>query len=286
MLSIALPLILATAGLANPMSMPQASNNGVDASGGALARCEAATNCETYTDVSGQLRTRFVPGMEPGSKDYEHRVALAKRDPPPGFPQTSVSFGDEQVSWGCDAHPLAELGNIGSICSDGSCEGSPYDLSILWVPYLPGGTAEAIANEKLEIGATGHYPPWFHDGLVQAVQLAMSADGIIHWYSNQGYSQGTLKERDDIREMGAPAGWDGECNIAITPTKIGLSVYSSNDTVEALIHVTITTPNISPGFCASATTALGVAGSVAGMFDGAGPVIAGVCGIASASCAA
>ncbi len=188
-------------------------------------------NCETYTDFSGQLRARFIPGMEPGSQDYERRIVLAKRDSPTGYPQTDVTFGDSQISWGCGIDPVATLWNLTNICSEGPCEGDPYNLSITYVSPLLGGTALAT-TQKLELGVTdGHYDTWFRNGLVQAAQIAMGAGGVVTWDRDQAYTHGELSKRDNAPSVYLPKGYTGSCEIATTPSKIGITVNSSPDTI-------------------------------------------------------
>ena len=78
--------------------------------------CQAADNCETYIDpVTGFTSVRFVKGMEPGSDDYNSRIASAKVKRDDGYPKTQITVGDKTVYWGCDTDPVAVLDHVVSI---------------------------------------------------------------------------------------------------------------------------------------------------------------------------
>ena len=277
MLSLIIFTLLTTGALAIPRPAAQTDK------GESLSMCERATNCELRADATGKLRPRFIAGMEPGSENYNRR--LSKRDYPPGYPQTEVTFSDSTIYWGCGVDPATTLGNLSSLCNGGSCdETASYDLDITYVTPTPGTVDLNAGKEKLNIAASGHYPTWFRDGLVQAVQAAAGATNITQWTRGQEYHLGPLK-RDN-----GPQAWKdthpkdiGTCDVAMMSGYLGMTVMASPDDMEAQIDVTISLENIEPGWCKfSEEFSLGSA--VAGAFGSAGAVVAGFMGVASAVC--
>ena len=117
-----------------------------------ISACEAASNCEAYTDDQGRERVRFKSGMEPGTADYAQR--MTRRDPSshsfeksvdgPMVKMTAadkkkledvekadaglhtyVTIGDTAIYWGCLADPVQALGNLSAPCaSTGACDSS------------------------------------------------------------------------------------------------------------------------------------------------------------------
>lgn len=243
-----------------------------------LTACEAADNCETYPDpISGQVNIRFKSGMEPGSADYETRVAnsYAKRDST--YPQTQATVSDATILWGCDIDPVATLNNVSSICAtSGQCiDNSPWTEDVTYA--IPG--QDVTTPETLTITAQGTYPSWIRNGLVEGVQAAMSAQGIITTNTvNYTVTTGpTNKNGPQVK---------GEsCTVATAPSFIGLGVYSAENVLEATISVSASIGTPGSGFCASGvaqTSAL--TGAIAGAFGPVGAGIGAVFGTISAAC--
>ena len=215
--------------------------------------------------------------MEPGSTDYKTRVAnsYAKRDGT--YPQTQVTVSDATILWGCDVDPVATLNNVSAICAtSGQCiNNSPWTEDVTYA--IPG--QDVTTPETLTINAQGTYPSWIRNGLVEGVQAAMSAKGLINTQTvNYIVTTGpTNKNGQQI---------EGEsCTVATAPSFIGLGVYSAENVLEATISVSASIGTPGSGSCASGvaqTSAL--TGAIAGSFVPVGAGIGAVFGAISAAC--
>ena len=243
-----------------------------------IIACEAADNCETYTDPSsGYTNIRFKSGMEPGSHDYKSRVASSYVKRQSGYPKTQVTVGDATIFWGCDVDPVAILDKVGDVCAtSGACiTNAPYTKDVTYA--VPGqNTATA---ETLSIAADGIYPSWIRNGLVKAVQNVMSGKGIVET-TKVDYGVDGAIGKDGIQITAE------SCNVAKAPSFITLGVYSSATTLEA--HVSVTASIVKPesGFCASGVgDAAALTGAIAGAFGPVGAGLAAIFGVISATCA-
>lgn len=278
MLHVSILALLATMALAGPLPSSNSllEDRSPSAQSSYITACEAADNCETYVDpTTGRPNIRFKTGMEPGTEDYTSRLAKSKTKRQSGYPQTQVTVGDTTVSWGCGIDPVATLGNVSSICAtSGQCiPTDSWSTSVNFPPSWPGGN---WASESLTITATGTYPSWIHNGLVEGIQAVMSAKGVI--------TTSTVKWFDDNRPTGGqrpPQKRDGSCQVAKAPNFIGLGVYSSLNTLEATIGVSIALQTQQNGFC---TTISSISGAIAGAFGPEGAGLAAIFGIISATC--
>ena len=271
MIHISLLTLLATTAFAGPL--PKSGKSSY------ISACDAADNCETYTDpTSGYVNVRFKAGMEPGTDDYNTRVAGSHAKRQSGYPQTQVTIGDDTIYWGCDIDPVATLDHVGDVCAtSGQCiSNSPWTES---VDYLGPDVTEKTP-EPLTISAVGTYPSWIRNGLVQAVQAVMSADGVVNTTAMTYITQDGPISSQGITIV------DHTCNVAQAPSFIGLGVYSAENVLEATISVTVSVQVPESGFCAMASQAA-LAGSVAGAFDaeGVGAPVSAVFGTISAVCA-
>ena len=145
MYSLALLAVLSTAALANPVPNPQPIPQDT-----AITACERATNCELYTRPDGTTGTRFIPGHEPGSLRYRVRQLkdrLTRRDD--AYPQTHVTIGDKQISWGCDVDPVAELDHLSDSCkTSGQCDDSdPYEREVGFLDVVAGPYAKPVQTK-------------------------------------------------------------------------------------------------------------------------------------------
>ena len=279
MFQVSILALLATMALAGPLS-PQNSlleNRSPSAQSGYISACEAADNCETYIDpTTGQPIIRFKAGMEPGTEDYTSRLAKSKSKRQSGYPQTQVTVGDTTVYWGCGTDPIATLSNVSSICAtSGQCINTDaWSTSVTYAtPDL-----DVSSPEIMTITAQGTYPTWIRDGLVEGVQAAMSAPGVIT-YSVVNYMVTT----GPINKNGPQT--EGEsCIVANAPDFIGLGVYSSANTLEATIAVSIAVQTPDNGFCATVGPASSFTGAISGAFGPVGAGIAAIFGIISAAC--
>ena len=279
MFHFSLLALLATTALASPLptseSMPTPRSPLNKPS--YITSCEAADNCETYTDpLSGLINIRFKSGMEPGTEDYNARLNDSHTKRQSDSTHTDVVVGDATIYWGCDVDPIATLNNISTICStEGQCiSNAPYTTEVTYVtpPENFGG------SQTLTIAAQGHYFKWMRNGIVAGVQTAMSAKGVIKETKVDYGGVGQINKN-------GPQIQAESCNVAQAPAFIGLNVYSGN-ILEATISVTasITTPQ--SGFCSDggAQTAA-LTGAIVGAFGPVGAVAASLFGTVSAACA-
>ena len=244
---------------------------------GAIGRCEAAPNCETYFDSTGLQRVRFIPGMEPGSADYAHR--MNKRD---ANTHTEITLGDHQISWGCDIDPVQTLNNVSSICStSGGCIATDsYTLDVQYLNTDPGSAVPAPNSQELVITATGSYPVWMRNGLVQTLQSTAAVPKAINWDRQQAWVN--PQRRDTGQQDGQPFS-GGLCDIATFTNYIGITVFENQD-IQAIMDVSIALPHLQSGFCASAG-ADALVGSAVSWLGPAGAGAAGFLGTVAATCA-
>ena len=277
MLHVSIIALLATMALAGPLTSTNLSleDRSPSAPSSYIAACEAADNCETYIEpTTGRAKIRFKSGMEPGTDDYNSRMANSNVKRQSGYPQTQVTVGDHTIYWGCDIDPVATLGNVSSICAtSGQCvETDSFSKSVTYT--TPGSDSEED-SETLAITATGTYPSWFRNGLVEGIQAAMSAKGVI-----------TTSEATYVATIG-PNTINGQqittksCQVAKAPNYIGLGVYSGPDTLEASIGISIALHTHQDGFCKMFTA---IAGAIAGAFDPEGTPLAVIFGAVGATC--
>ena len=279
MFHISLLTLLATKVLASPL--PTSESISIPRSPAGIpsytSACEAADNCETYTDPSsGRVNIRFKSGMEPGTEHYNTRVAnsYTKRDS--SNTTTTITVGDSTIFWGCDIDPVATLGNLINVCpSSGSClSDEPYTDQVTYV--TPG--QDTSSSESLSITAVGTYPPWMRNGLVEGVQAVMSAQGVITTQTANYLVVTGAIGKNGGQSQGA------SCQIATAPTFIGLGVYL-NGLLQASFQVTASVGTPGSGFCANglaSTSAL--TGAIAGALGPIGAGVAAIFGIISASC--
>lgn len=279
MLYISLLALLATGALGNPLpGNSMLETRSPSAQSNYLSACEAADNCETYTDPnSGRTHIRFKSGMEPGTEDYVNRVAKAKAKRDDAYPQTQVTVSDATILWGCDTDIIALLGNLEGICAtSGQCiSNNPYSQDVNYA--APGQTF--AETETLTLSATGTYPTWIRNGLVQGIQAAMGASGVISTQTvSYAVSDGPIN-KNGIQQHGE------SCSVSTAPSFIGLGVYSAANTLEATISVTAAVGTPGSGFCGTGGgSAAALAGSIAGAFGPVGAGIAAIFGVVSAFC--
>ena len=269
MIHISLLAFLATLVFAGPLP-----NSGQSSY---ISACEAADNCETYTDpTSGYVNVRFKSGMEPGTDDYNTRVANSHAKRQSGYPQTQVTIGDDTIFWGCGVDPVATLSNVGAVCAtSGQCiTNAPYTETVQYVSP----TVNVQTAEPLTISAVGTYPSWIRNGLVQGVQAAMSASGVVNTTAMD-----YIVTTGPINKNGPQI--EGEtCNVASAPSFIGLGVYSAQNVLEATITVTVDVQTPASGFCALAP-ASALSGAVVSAFGAPGAALGAIFGTVSAVCA-
>ena len=278
MLSISLFALLATTALSSPLISSDSLLPTRSTQPNWITSCEAATNCETYTDpTTDQLNIRFKAGMEPGTDDYEMRHDPTKVKRQGGYPTTQVTIGDGLEFWGCDVDPVATLNNVSSICATtGQCVPDTWSLPVTYVTP----TADVSAAETLSITATGTYPSWIRNGLVAGVQAAMSANGLVventaNYFVNTGGDNHASGQQSNAFS----------CSVATAPNFVGLGVYSAPNTLEATIAVSIAVTTPDPGFCGEGVAQVSaLSGAMVGAFGAAGAALGAIFGAVSAGC--
>ncbi|KAK0511185.1 hypothetical protein JMJ35_006737 [Cladonia borealis] len=248
-----------------------------------ITACEAADNCETYIDpTSGRTNIRFKAGMEPGTDDYNSRVANSKIKRQNGSPYTQVTLGDHTISWGCGIDPVATLGNVSSICAtSGQCIPTDSWSTTVDFPLLPPENSKN--SETLTITATGTYPSWSRNGLIEAVQAVMSAQGVIT-DSTVPFETETDSHPTGTRPPQKRVDSDDSCTLAQAPNYIGLGVYFADDALMSTFDVTITLQEQTNGFCSKFSSIAALTGAIAGAFGPIGADLAAIFGSISASC--
>ena len=266
-------ILLGSAAWASPLA---ARNEATPAKPSYITSCEAAHNCEIYTDAKGKLKPRFKQGMEPGTAAYDdHQKAAAhtKR----GGSNTEITVSDSTIWWGCGVDPVQTLNNVSSVCqTSGAClSGSPYTLP---VGYITPDSGDAQPNpETLSISATGNYPSWLHNGIVEALQAVMSAKGVVNTQSAH-WGSGPASGREGALTAGT-------CQVSQAPSEIVLTYFSAPNTLEATVDVTVTLGSDSGGFCGGALgDSAALVGAISGAFGAAGAGIAAIFGAISATC--
>ena len=245
-----------------------------------LSECDRAVNCERWTDETELVRPRFKKGMEPGSADFEKRMALVKRDS--DAVSTSFAVNDNQLTWGCNIDPVQTINNLSSICFDGSCPGDPWSQTVTYVPAAPGSVAHGQPGYTLEISVVdGHYPTWWRNGMIQSIQDVMASPKFITWDKNQGWEEHNYK-RDNAPGVDPQPGTSGYCDVATTTTGISLTT-THGDALFAILDIKISIADGAPGFCAAAGI-LNTGGTLLGAIPGLGAVLAGAMGTITAVC--
>ena len=246
-----------------------------------LDSCTKATNCEVYTDDSGFHRIRFIEGMGPGSDSYESYHALSKRDDV----HTDVTIGDHKLAWGCDIDPVAELGHLDQACKEtGSCDNTdPYNEDVQFLDVISGVYAGPV-SQPLSIKASGHYPTWMRNGLVDAVKGAAGGDGIIQWHRGVQWHSNENKKRETPIIAGG-GGKSGTCDIAVLSSYISVNIYNG-DQLQGFIEADITVGSQDdPGFCGDIGS-LDLIAAVTSGFGAVGAGAAAIVGTVKAACSA
>ncbi|KAG8527316.1 uncharacterized protein KY384_008060 [Bacidia gigantensis] len=258
--------LFASVAIAGPLLSRAPPNSDV------VSRCENAVNCETYHDDNGKLKVRFKEGQEPGTDAYNqlHKFRKVKRD----GASTSVTLSDSTIWWGCDIDVIQTLDHIGDICkTSGSCVTSePWTTDVKYVD--PGDVQPE--SDVLKISATGHYPPWLRNGIVEAVKATYSADGVI---DSQTTEYSAITGPSDY--MGGPKVSMQQCKTSKAPQEIDIGFFSAPNIMEATIQVIVTVEQVENGFCSKG---LPLAAAVTSAFGAWGAGIAAIFGTVSATC--
>ena len=127
--------------------------------------------------------------------------------------------------------------------------------------------------------AQGTYPSWIRNGLVQGLQAAMSANGLVD-RQTVNYMVTTGPINKDGPQTAAES-----CTVATAPSFIGLGVYIAENVLEATISVSASIGTPGSGFCAQFAQTSALTGAIAGAFGPVGAGIGAVFGTISAACA-
>ena len=244
--------------------------NGMNA---AIATCEAAENCELYTDQFGDLRVRFKQGMGPGTAAYDNR--MFKRDAPAN---THITYGDSKGIWGCDVNPVDIFSKITTPCPPGSaaCDPGPIDTPIHYLE--PGNGYGEPSPEVISFTATGNYPVWAESAFTSAL-IAAGSQGIT---GQNGVTWASTPPNGDHWGQGSQS--TGTCNIATQTDFVDIATFIGNS-LEGHIGIKVTFPTIKDGFCDD-TTPESLGAAVSGALPVIGPAIAAILGVITTVCQA
>lgn len=268
-----------------------------------ILACEAASNCATFTDSTGQVQ---VKGVTAGTSTTSVKVTSTTVEGIT-YPHTFVTVGDQQIPWGCDLNPVATLGNLSNadMCPlSGMCivGQASYSQPVGYIAAKPSGTAAAPVPATMTIQAQGTYVPDLRDLMVEAIQGVaggmMKKDLGQKWEgSDAGTSKRSLSSDDGANSnnhkrdvIPTETTTQGTCDIYTMASSIGVSYYETASSLTASMSAVITLQDPDEGFCGSeGQSILGLAGLIAGATPGGQAVslglgaISGVCGIVSSS---
>lgn len=241
--------------------------------------------------ANGQLQSRGLPNTDSNNDHPVWSPHFSKRANSSTYPQTNFTFGDSKLVWGCNIDPVATLGNFSSICpSSGSCiANEPHTQPILYTVPKTGSYTTGPVPESLVISAQGFYPADKQETVLQAVQTAVSANGLIQWDRGQKWAS-TVPPLSPRIDQPPPQQYKGTCDLATFSNYIGVDVWSSPTTIEAHLDITISLPDLDDGFCgALGMGILGLGAAIAGALDGEATlaaflgIIGATCGVVSAA---
>ena len=270
---LALTLFASTA-LAGPLSslFPRDASSQTDV----ISRCENAVNCETYQDDKGKLRVRFIEGQEPGTEAFDNLHKSTKKGKRDGGASTSVTLSNDTIWWGCGIDVVSTLAHVGDVCkTSGSCLTSePWSETVDWADPNAGTSG----TDTLTLSATGNYPPWLRDGIVDAVQATYSANGVITTQDTQFQASEGFNQNGPIYSLQL-------CTISQAPQEIDIVYFSAPNVMEAIIQVIATVQPVNNGFCAQGVAqGLALVGAISSAFGAWGAGIGAIFGTISAVC--
>ncbi|CZT16161.1 uncharacterized protein RCC_02002 [Ramularia collo-cygni] len=141
----------------------------------------AGTNWETYTNDLGYTTTRFKPGMEPGSLDYDYRfgssnattdlASIAKRQE---SRSTQPLVGETAIPYGCRTDiPGDILSKLSEICGDLGCDsGASTSVEVTY----PDNGMEQPAT--VSISAEGRWPSGMQEAMIEAVKAEAIPEAV------------------------------------------------------------------------------------------------------------
>lgn len=265
-----------------------------------ILACQAADNCETFTDATGQVQVKMVTAKTSTTTVKSTSITLDGIT----YPHTFITVGDTHIPWGCNLKPMATLGNLSNtdMCPlSGMCipGGASYSQPVGYIVPVPSGTAAAQIPATMTIVAQGTYRPDLRDPLIEAIQGVAGGmqkkDLGQKWQgANGGTSKRSLSDDDEAdsdihkRTVGpAETTTSGTCDIYSTASSIGVSYYEIPASMTATMSVVTTLQDPDTGFCGTPGQAiLGLTGLMAGAIPGVSlglGVISGICGAVSSS---
>ena len=204
-------------------------------------------------------------------------VAEPRQAPPPGYPMTNVTFGDVTNLWGCGTDPEATFkAQLPSMCPDsGSCiSNQPYTASVQYV-----SPDDLVPNtETLTITPQGAYPAGLAGPIIQAIETATTANGVLVWNT---LSYGT--QSGPINHASGGELKPHTCQVATFPAFIGVEYCTTPDQCGNIqLSIVVTKP--ANGFCAGVGQASSLMSSVGAAFGPAGGPMSATFGTISAAC--
>ena len=193
------------------------------------------------------------------------------------YPRTNVTFGDATNLWGCGTDPEATFkAQLPAMCPEsGSCiSNAPYTTGVTYV-----STEDSSPNhETLTMTPQGAYPPGLADSIIQAIETATTASGVLTWQTvTYGVQNGPINHEQGL--VMKPE----TCQVATFPAFIGVEFCATEDQCGNIqLAIDVTKP--ADGFCAGAGQASSLAASIGSAFGPAGGALGGIFGTVSAAC--
>lgn len=200
-----------------------------------------------------------------------------RQAPPPGYPQTNITFGDATNLWGCGTDPEATFkAQLPTMCPDsGSCiSNQPYTASVKYV-----STDNPTPNpETLTITPQGAYPAGLAGPIIQAIETATTASGVLVWNTiTYGVQDGPINHESGLNLS------PHKCQVATFPAFIGVEYCDTPDHCGNIqLSIEVTKP--ANGFCAGVGQAASLMSSIGSAFGPAGAPTSSVFGTISAAC--
>lgn len=236
-----------------------------------LQKCIGATNCDVYDTAHGAM-IRFVPGMEPGSQDYQERFAngtapLSKTIRPFSPPanrqvqgiHSIVTFGDNSINYGT-INPSDAVHHLYDTCHEGSCDTTLYTVDTQDIGHY--GQNSFPRGRTLSLHANGQYDGWDErNTFVDCIVAAFSHQQV--WKKFSWLSRGPDKTQVDSGDL-----WMGrQSNF------IDISRWDDNHGLHGFMNVRVELDsnegNWCPGVMAAATVIASALDPFFGLFFGA-----------------
>ena len=119
-----------------------------------------------------------------------------------------------------------------------------------------------------------------HDELIEAIQKAVSANGLVQWTRGQEWA---YSDETDSPKGGTMEQYTGECDLASFSNEIAITVWSEEGSLDASMDIVMSLPDLDDGFCAILEGPVGLTAAIVGLIPG-GSTLAGFLGLIGAAC--